>query len=222
MNMILSNKSKFLLMLTIILLGLFSLTLFAQEEDQTKSKLEQLKGKVEKITVKVDGKDVVFEGKEAEKLAKQFTQKRTVKIITDGGDDLFTEGDAKVFTVKSDGEDDEADINCKDKKEVKVEIKNDKKIVTVTTTKDGKEETKTYEGEEADKLLKEENGSKNFSLFLGGDEDMSKRKVMVLSSNDDNCCCCKKMSAKMHSTGKGMKHIIIQKNDDGKDEEGKK
>ena len=66
-----TNKSKFIAMLTIILLALFSIAISAQDKEKPNSKMDQLKGKIEKITVKVDGKDVVFEGKEAEKLAKQ-------------------------------------------------------------------------------------------------------------------------------------------------------
>lgn len=58
-----TNKSKFFTIMVLVLIGVFSLTLFAQEKEESKSKLDQLKGKVEKITVTVDGKDVVFEGK---------------------------------------------------------------------------------------------------------------------------------------------------------------
>jgi hypothetical protein len=223
MAILLSNKSKFLIMLTIILLGLFSLTLFAQDKEGTKSKLDQLKGKVEKITIKVDGKDVVFEGKEAEKLAKQLRQKGMFNVFTSGNGKMSSNGKVKVYAY-SNPDDEEDAKDGKVEKKINVEVKDGKKIVVVTTDKDGKEETKTYEGEDAEKLLKEEKGMKHFSLSLGDDEDMSKCKVMVLGGDydDENCCCCKgKMMMKMHS-GKGMKHFIIKEFDDDKDKKEEK
>ena len=55
------NGKKLALITGLILMGIFSLTLFAQDKkDDLSSKMKMLDGKIEKITVKVDGKDVVF------------------------------------------------------------------------------------------------------------------------------------------------------------------
>ncbi|MEK6552585.1 MAG: hypothetical protein AABZ54_03955 [Bacteroidota bacterium] len=70
MKILQTDKSKFFAIMIILILGLFSMAIFAQEKDETKSKLDNLKGKIEKLTIKADGKDIVFEGKDAEKLVK--------------------------------------------------------------------------------------------------------------------------------------------------------
>ena len=49
--MLQTDKSKFFAITIILILGLFSMAIFAQEKDETKSKLDNLKGKIEKLTI---------------------------------------------------------------------------------------------------------------------------------------------------------------------------
>jgi len=215
MSIFKTNKTKFFALLTIILLGLFSLKLFAQDKEEEKSKLDQLKGKVEKITIKVDGKDVVFDGKEAEKMVDQLKAQKKTKIFSYG--DMIKEEDSgdNVIIYKSKGDaDGDVEVSTKNiTKKVNVEDKDGKKVVTITTTKDGKEETKVYEGQEAEKFLKDEKETKHVKVFVEGDEGMPKDRVIYFNRSDENdgCCCCGKM--KMGSKH-GMKKIIIEKSDD--------
>ncbi len=224
MKMLQTDKSKFFAIMIILTLGLFSMAIFAQEKDEAKSKLDNVKGKIEKLTIKADGKDVVFEGKDAEKLVsmlkngprKEFTfQSKDGKKMKMGG--------GNVVMFRSDDNDaDEKD--SENNKKVKVEVNDGNKKITVTTMKDGKEETKVYEGEAAEKFLKEENGMKHFNIKVDGNEDMPKGNVMFYKQMDGNncgCCCCggNKMMMRSHSSDKGMKHIIIEeKEDDEKSE----
>lgn len=224
MKMLQTDKSKFFAIMIILTLGLFSMAIFAQEKDETKSKLDNVKGKIEKLTIKADGKDVVFEGKDAEKLVsmlksgprKEFTfQSKDGKKMKMGG--------GNVVMFRSD-DNDADEKNSENNKKVKVEVNDGNKKITVTTIKDGKEETKVYEGEDAEKFLKEENGMKHFNIKIDGDEDMSKEHVMFYKQMDGNgcgCCCCggNKMMMRSHSSGKGMRHMIIEeKEDDEKSE----
>jgi hypothetical protein len=209
MKILQTNKSKFIAMLTIILLALFSIAISAQDKDQTKSKLDQLKGKVDKITVKVDGKDIVFEGKEAEKLAKKLQKPGNIEIITDN----IKEGKKKNISLMLNSEgDDKAGV----KKKIQIEDKDGEKVVTVTTTKDGKDEIKTYKGEEADKFMKE-NNEKHFNVFFDGDDDSAHSKVMRFSLGDDDegeCCrcCCRHLNMKMmgNKIKERMKYMILK------------
>lgn len=220
-----TNKSKSLAIMVLVMMGFFSLTLFAQEKAESKSKLDQLKGKVEKITVKVDGKDIVFEGKEAQKLADQMRSEKRIKIISEGNLKGVKEGDGKVFVFRSKNEGDDSDIKGgKVTKKINVEDKDGKKVVTITTTTDGKEETKTYEGEEAEKFLKDENGMKHITVTLNDGDDKSQDRVIYFNKKTDGrmgmrggCCCCgngEGMAKMKHMSGKGMKKMIIKKYDD--------
>jgi hypothetical protein len=184
-----------------------------KKDDPLKSKLDQIKGKVEKITVKVDGKDVIFEGKEAERLVERFKGKRIekrIRIIDEDGDMEEFEGDNLVINHMK-NESDKADS---DKKKVKVEINDGKKTVTVTTTKDGKDEVKVFEGEDADKFLKEEKSAKRIRI-MEDDEDMPMppHHGMMMRMEDEGgccCCCCHRMHKPMH--GKKMMMKMKMKN----------
>jgi hypothetical protein len=160
-------KKAFLPLFALVFVFL-SINVCAQEKEKTglNKKLSELKGKIEKITVKVDGKDVVFEGKDAEILAK--------KMRTGGGNAVsysigIPHKTAKVFTITDDSDEEIADAHNeltvsmegkegldKDMKKIKLEKKNGETKLSVTTTdENGKEVTKEYTGEEADKYLEE-------------------------------------------------------------------
>lgn len=228
MKMLQSNKSKLLAMAALILLGLFSLTLFAQEKEETKSKLDQLKGKVEKITVKVDGKDVVFDGKDAQKLADRLRAEKRIRIFTSGDAEEGEVGEGNaVFFRSREGKVGTSEMNEGNiSKNVKVEEKDGKKVVTVTTTKDGKDETKVYEGAEAEKFLKDEKGMKHISVTLNDDEDMPKGNMVYFNKRMNhgkmgmrNCCCCCNNGCEMDDEtpmhgGKKIKKMIIKETED--------
>lgn len=223
MEILKTDRSKFFTMMVLILLGLFSLTLFAQDKEETRSKLDQLKGKVERITVKVDGKDVVFEGEDAQKIADKMKSEKRIKIFSSGDLEKIGEGDdhEMVFRSKAKGRD--FDFKAGDiKKKIKVEDKDGKKVVTITTMKDGKEETKTYEGDEAEKFLNEEKEMKHITVTMDNDEDMSndhmvyfKRKMgnKRMSIHGRGCCggSCGKEMAPMH--GKTPHKMMMKKMD---------
>lgn len=228
------NQLKTALIMLLLILGV---TLYAQDKE-AKDKLADLKGKVEKVTIKVDGKDVVFEGKDAERIAKiakatgeskafVFStdedeapgMKKRVKIYTSGGDSKFDVVTSDDFDWKADG----------DQKKVKVEIKDGKKNITVTTNKDGKEETKTYEGEEAEKFLKDQGEDGKVKVFMkkiGEDDGEGEDHVIMLNKKigggECGCCCCKGGSGmshmKMMHGGKGnMMWKMMDDESDGKE-----
>ncbi|MCX6174862.1 MAG: hypothetical protein NTZ27_08945 [Ignavibacteriales bacterium] len=223
MKLLQTNKSKFLAIMIILILGFFSMKILAQEKDETKSKLDNLKGKIEKLTIKADGKDVVFEGKDAEKLVGMLrsSSRKGFMFKSDDGKMMKMRGGNVMMFRSEDNDADEKD--GENKKNIKVEVNDSGKKITVTTMKDGKEETKTYEGDEAEKFLKDENGMKHFNIQIDGDEDMPKEKLMFfkhMGGNNCGCSCCggEKMMRK-HSMGKNMKHMIIEeKEDDEKSE----
>ena len=224
MKMLQTDKSKFFAIMIILILGLFSMAIFAQEKDETKSKLDNLKGKIEKLTIKADGKDIVFEGKDAEKLVKMLKSsphKGFMFKSDDGNMMKMKGGNVMMFRSKDDDADEKGGEN---KKNVKVEVNDDGKKITVTTMKDGKEETKVYKGEDAEKFIKEEKGMKHFNIQIDSDEDMQKDRIMFfkhLEGNNRGCSCCggEKMMMRKHFPDKSMKHMMIEeKEDDEKSE----
>ncbi len=212
-----SNNKKLFVIVFLIGFALINIVLFAQDKkSELDSKLDQLKGSVEKITVKVDGKEVVFEGDDAERLSKglKFFSKKPHMTWTSVDED-FESGDGKVMMYKFHGDDKDADS-----KEVEVKIEDGKKIVKVTTTKDGKEETKVYEGEEAEKFLKENEKGDKFKIHINSGESED-GDVVFFSNKGGGDCCCSCMHMKhfpMH--GKGIKKIIIEKEGKGEKKDG--
>lgn len=207
------KKQKQFLFTLVLAVFLFNVSFYAQEKnDEMENKLKQIKGNIEKITVKVDGKDVVFEGKDAEKLGqglKMFSKVPKLTWISE--DDANSKGPRVMKFKINDG----ADLSSKsgDEKKVEVKIEDGKKKVTVTTTKDGKEETKVYEGEEAEKFLQENKEESNFDFYLNSDEDSDGSVIIMKHSGGDDCCCCGKRMHKMRMPihEKGAKKIIIEK-----------
>jgi hypothetical protein len=211
---------KFAVIAFLIVFGLFSLTILAQDKkEELSSKLELLKGKVEKITAKVDGKDVVFEGKDAEKLAKHLKMFADAPMVWTMTDDCDEKAGAKkkimmfgnkgmnhVSVLKTDG----------DNKKVKVEVEDGKKKISVTTVKDGKEETKVYEGQEAEKFLEENKKEGKFDIIIDRAEDDEGDLFFFKHFEDEDGCCkggCRKGSRMMmkHFPTKEAKKIIIEK-----------
>lgn len=215
---------KLIVIAIFFLLGLFNLTILAQDKkDDLEKKLDQLKGKVEKLTVKVDGKDVVFEGKDAQDLAKklQTLGKLPNMVWLSDEDGKFESKDGNILMYRFKNKDGKIDVDAvgEENKIVEVKIEDGKKKITVTTNKDGKDETKTYEGEEADKFLKENEKGGKFKIMIDG-EGVGDKMIFFNKQLDDEdgCCCCKgKMKMNHFSPGKGKKIIIEKKEKDSKE-----
>jgi hypothetical protein len=220
-------KHLTILKITAVILFLaMGISLNAQDKSEFKTKLDQLKGKVDKVTVNIDGKDVVFEGKDAEKLVKivkPMAGKNMMWFSNDSDDmDIDGTGHTMMFSVKDDGD----EAKDEGKKKIQIEIKDGKKNITVTTTdKDGKEEVKKYEGEEAEKFIKEHeagNGMahKRVKIITDGDGDEDCNMVVFNKkiAPMHGCCCCSGRMSMMRMPGMG-KHKLIMKMMDGDDDE---
>lgn len=120
------------------------------------------------ITKTINGQESVeeYHGEEAEKKLKELNDEGNIVIDIDVEDVVDGEN---VFMFKNDGGDEI-------EKEVKVELKNGKKRVTETITKDGKTVTKVYKGDEAEKYWKTSEGKKIKIKKLKGAKG---KKIMI-------------------------------------------
>ena len=159
---------------------------FAQEN--LKDKLSKIEGHVDKITIKAGGEEFTFEGEEAEKLFNKMKENTkssntfVVKLDEEGG-----EGTKKII-IKSDGDSeniyefnseegenavwfsDDKSLHNLDKN-IKVEIEDGKKKVTVTTKENGEEKTEIYEGEEAEEYLDKMKSEHGHDMLIEINED---------------------------------------------------
>lgn len=162
------TNQRSLVFASVVLFLLFAATA-SVAQSSVKEKLAGIKGDVKKITISTASGDVVFEGDDAKSLLKSLKQKKekTIKVVVDGDDmdltegccegdldavkilKLVGEGDSTNVFMLHDGDDDAIQV----KKKVIVSEENGAKKVTVTTTKEGKDDVKVYEGKEADKYL---------------------------------------------------------------------
>ncbi|MEW6508304.1 MAG: hypothetical protein AB1432_11220 [Bacteroidota bacterium] len=205
------------------LIGILSQAIFAQDKkDDMSSKLDQLKGKVEKITVKVDGKDVVFEGSEAEGLVKKlraFGKMPNIVWFSEDGEFKDKDGNVMLYRFNKKGKEFKVDAAGEENKKVEVKIEDSNKKVTVTNFKDGKEETKIYEGEEAEKFLKENEKAGKFKIMIDGGCDAGDHMIFFNKKLDDEdgCCCKGRLHMKKFSPGKVKKIVIDKIEKDSKD-----
>ena len=101
----------------------------------------------------------------------------TQKIIIKSGG-----GDEEVFEFNTDegghavwfGDEDNLESL---EKNIKVEIEDGKKKVTVTTTENGEEKTEVYEGDEADEFLEKMKSEHGHEMLIEIDEDGNHKKV---------------------------------------------
>lgn len=160
-----------------LLMFVFSISLTAQEkcEDSWKSKVKSIKGDVQKIVISTKDGNTVFEGEEAAALL-EYLKKRNNKFFKIKVDGDFDYADENTFVFESDSDEDGDYHSGKNivwvtdseddslgeaiEKKIKVKIEDGEKIITVTTTKDGKQSVKTYTGKEADDFLKSKNGKR--------------------------------------------------------------
>ncbi len=173
-------------LLSVILMAAFCISITAQKVDKKEinKKLKELKGDVKEIVIKMDGKDVTFEGKDAEYLLKKIKEtnkEKKIKVYMTDDESCDTEfidlsdmdcsshklnGDSLSFKFNFDAD---CDPGTCIQKRVEIKMDGDEKIITETTTKDGKDEVKTYKGKEADEFLKsieKENGCKTMKKII--------------------------------------------------------
>ncbi len=200
------NKSLCLVITILLFSGIY---ISAQTESgkSLDEKIKDIKGNVSKITIETDDGVVEFDGFEAEKILKRLRKiskfvfkpksksnvffydddssdmkKYCVKVIELDDDDesgFFSENAESIRHMKFDD-----DSLSAERKEIKVEIKDNVRTVTVTTNKDGVEEEKTYSGEEAEEYLKK-HGMKPEQVMMG---KSLKHKMIkkIYNCSDDN------------------------------------
>ena len=185
-------KTSVKIILPAIIILILSSLGFAQEN--LKDKLSKIDGHIDKITIIAGGEEFTFEGEEAEKLFNKMQSNRkstntfVVKIDEEGG-----EGTKKII-IKSGGVDEEvyefkthegdhtvwfSDDDCFHNlgKEIKIEIEDGEKKVTVTTNENGEEKTEIYEGEEAEEYLDKMKSEHGHEMLIEIDEDGNHKKM---------------------------------------------
>lgn len=181
-----------------LILVLFSILTLAQSD--VNKILKEIKGKVDEIVIKSDGQEFRFSGDEAEKIFLAMKNENKVKsfsfiskdgnVISDNslrkkifinelGDESDNDENEITVFIDEDSDLDEMDIKTIEKKII-VSGENDKKIVKVTTTKDGKENTEIYEGKAADDYLEKMNSDKDIEINVDIKEENGKRVKKII------------------------------------------
>ena len=229
-----SFSRKTLFVITLILIPFF-LSNAQTEESKTKDKIKNIKGEIEKITIVADGDEHVFSGEEAAELFEKIKSGKhknvTVKVLDRDGDD-----EKNIWVVKGDDHinlttviedeyefefEEEGEEGDKVNKEIKVEIEDGEKRVEVTTTKDGKETTEVFEGEEAEEFLKNSKHDKKFNIKIYDDSDLEwisegDADMIFLSEEiDGDAELEKKVEVEIEE---GVKKVTVTTIKDGKEE----
>ncbi len=190
-------KTSVKIILPALIIFMLSSPGFAQEN--LKDKLSKIEGHVDKITISAGGEEFTFEGDDAEKLLKKMkadqTSSNTFVVRIDDADNKGTKkiiiksgsGGDEVFEFETDGGDHSVWFSDEEnlanlEKNIKVEIEDGKKKVTVTTTENGEEKTEVYEGDEADEFLekmKSENGN-DFQILIDENGNNKKTKKIII------------------------------------------
>jgi hypothetical protein len=180
---------------TILLLLFASLTNNAQSvKTEVNKKINNIKGDIEKITIIADGEEYLFSGEEAEVLFENMKSNKRKKFAFEMLDSET--GDSNVWMMKGGDDDDtfvmfdvfeDGEDGDKIKKEIKIEIEDGEKKVEVTTTKEGKDSTEVYEGEEAEQYLKkmEKDRHRGFNFFSSDDNLIFIEKDKLSKDDDD-------------------------------------
>jgi len=185
-------KTSVKIILPAIAIFMLSSSNFAQEN--LKDKLSKIEGHVDKITISAGGEEFTFEGEEAENLFKKMHSNRkstntfVVKIDEDGGEGTkkiiikCDGGFEEIFKFKTEGCDHAVWFSDDDKlhsldKNIKVEIEDGNKKVTVTTKENGEEKIEIYEGEEAEEYLDKMNSEHGHEMLFEIDEDGEYHKM---------------------------------------------
>jgi len=184
-------KTSVKIILPAIIIFILSSSGFAQED--IKDKLSKIEGHVDKITISAGGEEFTFEGEDAEKLFNRMqsntkSSNTFIVKINEGGEGTKKiiiksyGGDEEVYEFKTDGGDHAvwfSDDDCFHNlgKEIKIEIEDGNKKVTVTTKESGEEKTEIYEGEEAEEYLDKMKSEHGHEMLIEIDEDGEYHKM---------------------------------------------
>ncbi len=184
-------KTSVKIILPAIIIFILSSSGFAQED--IKDKLSKIEGHVDKITISAGGEEFTFEGEDAEKLFNRMqsntkSSNTFIVKIDEGGEGTKKiiiksyGGDEEVYEFKTDGGDHAvwfSDDDCFHNlgKEIKIEIEDGNKKVTVTTKENGEEKTEIYEGEEAEEYLDKMKSEHGHEMLIEIDEDGEYHKM---------------------------------------------
>ena len=183
-----------------LILALSPILTFAQSD--VNKILKDINGKVDEIIIKSEGKEYKFSGDEAEKLFASMKDDKEVRAFTfttkDGkvfeGDSLDKQiiikklgdennGDSNMVIVlinEDDFDSEDTDIKTIEKKVI-VSEENDKKVVTVTTKEDGKENIEVYEGKAAEEYLERVKSENEIEVNVDiKEEDGKKVKKIII------------------------------------------
>jgi hypothetical protein len=175
-------------------IAIFMLSSIGFAQEGLKDKLSKIEGHVDKITINAGGEEFTFEGEDAEKLFSKMQSSTKssntfiVRIDEEGGEGTKKiiiksgGGDEEVFEFKTDGGDHAvwfSDDDCFHNlgKEIKIEIEDGEKKVTVTTKENGEEKTEIYEGEEAEEYLDKMKSEHGHETLIEIDEDGNHKKT---------------------------------------------
>jgi hypothetical protein len=127
------------------------------------------------VTTKEDGeeKTETFTGKEAEEYLENIEDDNIITIDIEDTND----GDRVWITNSGKGH--------KTEKDVKVELEDGKRKVTVKTITDGEEKVEVFEGDEADEFLKSGNSIKK-KIKVKGLKDGIKKKIIIKEIEEDD------------------------------------
>ena len=175
-------------------IAIFMLSSIGFAQENLKDKLSKIEGHVDKITINAGGEEFTFEGEDAEKLFNKMQSNTkssntfivkmdeeggegTKKIIIKsygGGEEIYEfkihEGDHSVWFSDDDN------LQSLDKN-IKIEIEDGKKKVTITTKENGEEKTEIYEGEEAEEYLDKMKSEHGHEMLIEIDEDGNHKKM---------------------------------------------
>ena len=126
--------------------------------------------KIVTVTTNEDGEERVetFEGKKADEYLDKMEKEHEMII------DVDVDSDDNHVWVKKLGDEN------KTEKDVKIEIKDGVKKITETTTENGEKKVKVYEGDEAEKYLKENNENDKHIMIEHKMKDGSKHKKVII------------------------------------------
>ena len=116
----------------------------------------------------------VYTGKDADKYLKEHEDKDSYHLKLD----KIKKGQKMVWIEKDEDSDD--DVGESIEKEIKVEDKNGVKTITVTTTKDGKTDIKTYSGKDADEFLEKMEKDEKLNIKFESDDHNGKKMQKII------------------------------------------
>jgi hypothetical protein len=180
---------------------------FTNAQTNVSKLLKDIKCKVDEIVIKSEGKEYKFVGDEAEKLFATMKQDKKMKhfeFFTDDGkmitrdslnkkisieylNDEDSDSDVLVFINEND--DSDTLSNNIEKVEKRVIVTNDdgKKVVTVTTKENGKENIEVFDGKAAEEYLEKMKSEKEFDFKVDVDKDSKHKKIkkIIIEKKED-------------------------------------